>query len=66
MQVQFTPGDIVHKTMKSMDKASRLALLPNHQIYCADLSEGNFGLNTVTILVMIMKHLQANWMAPTS
>ena len=58
----------MHKTMKSMDRASRLALLPNHQIYCADLSEGNFELNTVTatILVLIMRNLQANWMAPTS
>ena len=26
--------------MKSMDKAARTAMLPDYQIYCADLSEG--------------------------
>ena len=41
MQVRFSPEGIEHKTMKSMDKAARMAMLPNYQIYCADLSEGN-------------------------
>jgi hypothetical protein len=41
MQVRFSPEGIEHKTMKSLDKAARMAMFPNYQIYCADLSEGN-------------------------
>lgn len=40
IQVRFSPEGITHKTMKSMDKAARTAMLPNYQIYCADLREG--------------------------
>jgi len=27
--------------MKSMDKAARLAMMPDYEMYCVDLSEGN-------------------------
>ena len=38
MQVRFdTTG--MHRTMKGMDRAARLAMLPDHEIYCADLTE---------------------------
>ncbi len=40
-QVRFQPEDFVHKTMKSMDRAARLAMLPDYDIYCVDLKEGN-------------------------
>ena len=26
--------------MKSMDKAARIAMMPNYEMYCVDLSEG--------------------------
>lgn len=40
-QVRFQPEDFVHKTMESMDRAARLAMLPDYDIYCVDLKEGN-------------------------
>jgi hypothetical protein len=40
-QVRFQPEDFVHKTMKSMDRSARLAMLPDYDIYCVDLKEGN-------------------------
>lgn len=40
-QVRFQPEEILHKTMKSMDRAARLAMLPDYDIYCVDLKEGN-------------------------
>jgi hypothetical protein len=46
IQVRFSPEGITHKTMKSMDKAARTAMLPNYQIYCADLREGVHYLRT--------------------
>ena len=39
VQVRFDPESIVHKTMKGMDRAARLAMLPKHQIFCVDLTE---------------------------
>ncbi len=42
-QVRFQPEGIFHKTLKSMDRAARLAMLPDYDIYCVDLkvSPGN-------------------------
>jgi hypothetical protein len=40
-QMRFNPGVITHKTMKTMDHAARLAMLPDYEIYCVDLTEGN-------------------------
>ena len=38
VQVRFdTTG--MHRTMKGMDRAARLAMLPDHEIFCADLTE---------------------------
>ena len=38
VQVRFeTTG--MHKTMKGMDWAARLAMLPDHEIFCVDLTE---------------------------
>ena len=38
VQVRFdTTG--MHRTMKGMDRAARMAMLPDHEIYCADLTE---------------------------
>jgi hypothetical protein len=39
VQVRFDPESIVHKTMKGMDRAARLAMLPKHEIFCVDLTE---------------------------
>jgi len=39
-QMRFHPQDIQYKTMKSMDRAARLAMLPDCQIFCVDLKEG--------------------------
>ncbi len=39
VQVRFDPGSIIHKTIKGMDKDSRLAMLPNHEILCVDLTK---------------------------
>jgi hypothetical protein len=38
--VRFNPEEITHKTMKTMDHAARLAMLPDYEIYCVDLTEG--------------------------
>jgi hypothetical protein len=40
MQVRFNPADIQHKTMKTLDRAARLVMLPDCEIYCVDLTEG--------------------------
>ena len=40
-QVSFDPNSIIHKTMKTMDRAARLAMLPDYEIFCVDLTEGN-------------------------
>ncbi len=40
MQVRFDQGSIKHKTMKGMDRAARLAMLPEYQIISVDLTEG--------------------------
>ena len=40
MQIRFQPTDIQNKTMKSMDKAARLAMMPEYEMYCVDLTEG--------------------------
>jgi hypothetical protein len=39
-QVRFCPEDIHHKTMKSMDKAARLAMMPDYEMFMVDLKEG--------------------------
>ena len=39
-QIRFNPEEITHKTMKTMDHAARLAMLPDYEIYCVDLTEG--------------------------
>ena len=39
VQVRFDTTRM-HKTMKGMDRAARLAMLPDHEIFCADLTEG--------------------------
>ena len=38
--MRFNPADITAKTMKSMDRTARLAMLPDCEIYCVDLTEG--------------------------
>ena len=40
VQVLFDPSGIQYKTMKSMDKAARLAMMPEYEMYSVDLSEG--------------------------
>ncbi len=40
--MRFNPEEITHKTMKTMDHAARLAMLPDYEIYCVDLTEGKF------------------------
>jgi len=40
LQVGFSPDDIQFRTMKSMDRAFRLALMPDYEMYCFDLKEG--------------------------
>jgi hypothetical protein len=40
MQIRFSPPDIQNKTMKSMDQAARLAMMPEYEMYCVDLTEG--------------------------
>ena len=40
-QMRFQPEGIFHKTLKSMDRAARLAMLPDYDIYWVDLKEGN-------------------------
>ena len=43
VQVRFDPESIVQKTvtMKGMDRAARLAMLPKHENFCVDLTESN-------------------------
>ena len=40
MQVRFNPEDIQLKTMKTMDRAARLAMMPDYEMYSVDLKEG--------------------------
>ena len=40
MQVCFNAEDIQFKTMKTMDRAARLAMIPDYEMYCVDLKEG--------------------------
>lgn len=40
MQVRFSSADIHCKTMKTMDKQARLAMMPDYEMYCVDLKEG--------------------------
>ena len=40
-QLRFQPEGILHKTMKTMDKAAWLAMLPDCDVFCVDLKEGN-------------------------
>ena len=46
-QVKFQPEGILQKTMKTMDKAARLAMLPDCDIFCVDLKEGNMTYHVV-------------------
>ena len=46
-QLKFQPEGILQKTMKTMDKAARLAMLPDCDIFCVDLKEGNMLLYVV-------------------
>ena len=41
VQIWFDASGLQYKTMKSMDKAARLAMMPDYEMYCVDLSEGN-------------------------
>ena len=41
-QVRFDPQGLHFKTMKSMDKAARLAMMPDYEMFCLDLTEGVF------------------------
>jgi hypothetical protein len=38
MKVRCDPESIKHKTMKGMDRAARLAMLPEYEIFCVDLT----------------------------
>ena len=40
---RFDPSNIQYKTMKSMDKAARLAMMPDYEMYSVDLTEGMHG-----------------------
>ena len=44
VQVLFNPEDIQLKTVKTMDRAARLAIMPEYEVlqvmYCVDLMEG--------------------------
>ena len=40
VQVRFDPSGLQYKTMKSMDKAARLAMMPDYEMYCVDLTQG--------------------------
>jgi hypothetical protein len=40
MQARFDPGSIRHKTMKGIDRAALLAMLPKYEIFSVDLTEG--------------------------
>ena len=46
-QLRFQPDGVFQKTMKTMDKAARLAMLPDCDIFCVDLKEGNMTYNVV-------------------
>jgi hypothetical protein len=39
VQFRFDPESIIHKTMKGMKRAARLAMLPIHELFCVDLTE---------------------------
>ncbi len=39
--MRFNPADITAKTIKTLDRAARLAMLPDCEIYCVDLTEGS-------------------------
>ncbi len=54
VQVQFDPSGIQYKTMKSMDKAARLAMMPDYEMYCVDLTEG--ATRTYSLKHAIMLH----------
>ncbi len=41
-QVRFNSSDILQKTMKTMDRTARLAMLPDHEIFCVDLTKGEY------------------------
>jgi hypothetical protein len=40
VKVRFRPEDILHKTMKTMDHAAKLAMMPDFEMYSVDLHEG--------------------------
>ena len=40
IQVRFDPLGLQYKTMKAMDRATRLAIMPDYEMYCGDLTEG--------------------------
>ena len=40
-QVRFDPSGLQYRTMKSMDRAARLAMMPDYEMYCVDLTEGD-------------------------
>ena len=40
LQVRFDPASIQFKTMKTMDRQARLAMMPDYEMYCVDLKEG--------------------------
>ena len=40
IQIKFSSEDIKYKTIMSMGKASRLAMMPDYKIYLSDLAEG--------------------------
>jgi hypothetical protein len=39
VQVRFDPASMKHKTMKGIDSAAKLAMLPQHEIFCVDLTQ---------------------------
>ena len=43
-QVRFRPDTIQPKTMKTMDKAAREAMLPDYKMFSVDLREGKMCL----------------------
>ena len=46
IQVRFDPSGQQYKTMKSMDRAARLAMMPDYEMYCVDLTEGDLRMQS--------------------
>ena len=64
MQVRFDLESIQHKTMKGMDRAARLAMLPEYEIFSFDLTEGTMYSAVTEVIPRNVIFLQS-WMELT-